>query len=161
MNMMRPNPYLLLLGALDFSVSDLYANRRGELSAHQREQLQRQSLHEIELAIAGLIALIVCGIAFEVRLIVVVFGAACLFSVILAVVIRFEEDAKGVVRVVSGRPEFKPAGRLPFLRPYQLRVDSEDFLVSRPVMQAFDQQHRYRLYYAPGSRTIVSAEVAA
>jgi hypothetical protein len=159
--MMRPNPFLLLINAFDFSVSDLYANRRGELSPRQHQLLEQQRLHELELCTLGLIALIVGGAVLEIRLIVIVFGASCLVSVMLAVNLRYNEDKQGPVQTVSGRLQFKAAAGLPLHPHYHLLIDSEDFLVSNPVKQAFDSTLRYRLYYTPGSLTIVSAEVAA
>lgn len=159
--MMRPNPYLLLIGGLDFSLSDLDANRRGELTSRQRAHLEHRRLREMELCTLGLILLILAGILFELRLMLVVFGAACLVSIMLAVGMRYEEDLRGRVQVVSGRPTFKPAVALPLHPRDHLLIDSQEFSVSQHIKQAFDTGHHYRLYFAPGSRTILSAEVAA
>jgi hypothetical protein len=159
--MMRPNPFLLLIGVLDFSVSDLYANRQGSLTKRQRAQLEHQRTREIEWWAVGLVVLLVSGIMLEARLMVLTFGATSLISIMLAVWIRCDEDLQGRVQVVSGRLGFKAAVGLPFHPQYHLLIDSEDFLVSRQVKQGFDMEQRYRLYYTPGTRTILSAEVAA
>jgi hypothetical protein len=159
--MMRPNPYFRLLGALDFSLIDLDANRRGHLSPRQRERLEKQRWREVSLAVAGFIVLLVCGIAFELRLMLVGFGAACLTSYVLAVEIRFAEDMTGTVSMVRGRLQFDQPGLFPFLACYNLRVGNEDFVIGRSLQRVLNTEQTYCLYYAPGSRTILAAEVAA
>ncbi len=161
LKMMRPNPFLLLIGVLDFSVSDLYANREGRLTSQQRIQLERQRMRDMEILGAVLLVLIVLGIALELRLMVIVFGAASMITIMVGVWIRFDEDLNGTVQMVSGRLRFKGAIGLPLRPYYHLLIDSEDFLVSHQVKQAFDTDLRYRLYYTPGSHTILSAELAA
>jgi hypothetical protein len=159
--MMRPNPFLLLIGVLDFSVSDLYANRQGQLTPQQRIQLEHVRQRSIEILAGILLVLILIGIALEVRLMVIVFGTASMITMMVGLSIRFDEDLNGKVQTVSGRMRFKGALGLPLHPYYHLLIDSEDFLVSQRVKQAFDTELRYRLYYTPGSHIILSAEVAA
>ncbi len=156
--MMRPNPYLLLVSALNFSLNDLDANRRGKLSPTQIVALEQRRLHEMELCTLGLIILILSSLILEIRLVVMLFVAACLVSLMIAIEIRYEEDIRGGVEMVSGRLNFEPNADL--LSRYHIQVDDQDFRVRNRIKGAFDGQHRYRLYYTAASRVILSAEVA-
>lgn len=157
--MMHSNPYLILLGALDFSVADLYTNRRGELSDVQRARLRHQRLKQVEVWLAGIVGLIVVGLAFEAPLLVVLFGVCTLVSVIMAVWIRAEDDLQSGIHSAAGKVTVAPRR----LRPsqYDLWVGTEHFSIAKTLKDALDTRYAYRVYFTGGSRTIVSAEMAA
>lgn len=159
--MMRENPYLLLLDALRFSADELELNRRGQLSKQQRSQLKRRFVHSIRRWLLALIALFSAGRLLQMRWMIVVFGSAAIVSVMVSIWLRWREDLKGQVSQADGYLNIMPTMRFPFGTDYQLSVNDERFTVSQRIRAAFAPGRRYRVYYAPGSRTILSAEVYA
>ena len=157
--MMRANPYLMLIGALNFSVTDLDANRQGELSESQRIHLRQHRLKEMEWWLIGLILLVFAGIIISAEWLPVFFVTACIVSMILAIWFRGEEDLHGRVQAVSGKLTFTSSSIWPSY--YHVWVGNEHFYAPKRVKHAFEGGRHYRVYFTPGSRTIVSAEVAA
>lgn len=158
MGLVRQNPYLLLLGVLDFSAADLAANRQGKLTPKQQTQLERKRLRTLQgwiLAVCGLVA---AGIALHARLIVIVFGTATLVTMALYGWLKFDGDFNQRVQRVQGRLQFTARLMSPF---YTLHIGDQDFRVSALVKRAFQSGDSYCLYYTAGSRTILSAEMAA
>lgn len=157
--MLRQNPYMLLIGALNFSAIDLAANRRGQLSTNQRHEIVGRRLHEIEVWVLVLLLLIVSGVALHVRLVVIAFGGATLITLALAIWLKFDADLNEKVKVAQGKPRITQQLRLPFKARYVLVIGDERFTISQRVRRAFHEDARYRVYYSPGSRSLLSAEV--
>lgn len=156
--MMRPNPYLLLISALNFTAADLADNQRGRLSPNQRETLLRQVLSSVRGWGLVVIILGIGGLMFQAT------SVFWLAGVIMAAVaalawLSFQADLAGGVHAVDGRVTLQERLPLPFWSPYYLVVGRYRFPVSREIGHGFTRGHSYRVYYTSRSRTIVSGEV--
>ncbi|MBZ0282897.1 MAG: hypothetical protein K8L97_19310 [Anaerolineae bacterium] len=158
MGLVRQNPYLLLLGALDFSAADLAANRQGKLTAKQRTQLEQKRLRTLQGWIVAICGLIAGGVALHMRLIVIVFGSATLVTLALYGWLKYNADFSERVQRAQGQFQFTSQLGWPF---YILQIGDEQFRVSSRLKRAFQAGDAYRVYYTVGSRTILSAEMAA
>jgi hypothetical protein len=160
-----------LMDALDFDADDLAANRAGELSPRQRLRLTHQRRLQGWLLTLGLaMTLIALVLVLRVRL-----GGALVFWVGGAVTLwalgfgpaqslfrwlGYDRDVKrGVVRSAEGRLTLsvKPGRRA----SQTLTIGGQSWELGplpKRVFQAFEHGAAYRLYYAAGSRTILSAE---
>jgi hypothetical protein len=159
--MMRENPYLLLLDALKFSTEELDLNRQGHLSKQQRHELKRRFIWTIQRWLLVLITLISIGVLLHVRWMILVFSGSTIVSVMVSIWLRWREDLHSRVSQVEGYLNIMPQVRFPFRMSCLLSVNSERFAVNRRTCGAFAPGRRYRVYYVPGSRTILSAEVFA
>ncbi len=153
--MLNPNPYMVLSGVLGFSAADLTANRLGVLTANQRQALAQQRLRTLGLLASLILVVVVGGHLLQVGLVVIAFCAACLISILLATLERFNEDFEGRVEAIAGNWALR---RLPLGR-YGADVGGQLFNLPKPVKTAFNEQARYRVYYTPGTRRILSAEM--
>ncbi len=164
-------PDARLMDALDFEAADLAANRAGELSPRQRLRLtNRRRLQGWLLMLGVTMTLIALVLVLRVRL-----GGALVFWVAGSVTLwalgfgpaqtlfrwlGYDRDVKqGVVRAAEGRLSLSVRqGR----RASQtLTIGGQSWELSplqRVIIQAFEHGAAYRLYYAAGSRTILSAE---
>lgn len=158
MGLVRQNPYLLLLDVLDFSAADLAANRQGKLTPKQHKQLEHKRLRILQSWILAICGLVAAGVALHARLIVIVFGSAILVTMALYGWLKFDGDFNQQVQRVQGRLQFTVRLMSPL---YILHIGDQDFKVSAFVKQAFQSGDAYCLYYTAGSRTILSAEMAA
>lgn len=160
MGLAHQNPYLLLLGVLEFSAIDLAANRRGTLSEHQRAQLARKRRHALELWILTICLLVALGVILHFRLVVIGFVSATLVTMALGVWLKFDADFKEPVQSIQGAMQFSPKLTPPF-GAYMLRIGNKQFTVSSRLKQALQAGGVYRIYHTAGSHTILSAELAA
>ena len=153
--MLNPNPYMALSTALGFSATDLNANRLGVLTPYQRNRLSSQRQQALSWPIIVLLLLLVGGYLLHVEFILIAFIGACLVTLIIATWQRFQEDLEGHVKVVAGQmaQHTLPLGR------YAAVVDGQTFSLPKHLINTFNQNLHYRLYYTPGTRTILSAEI--
>jgi hypothetical protein len=152
--MLYPNPHLQLMGALQFNAFDLYANQQGQLSPAQRKQIEGWRNQGIEACGAGLMLLWAGGLLLRAPLLMLLFMTAVVVSVFIALWQRAEEDLEEKVRSVTGRLEYFSS----LSRP-TLKINQQQFRVSRAVSEAFTQGRIYRVYFTAGSHTLLSAEV--
>ncbi len=153
--MLNPNPYMMLSGALGFSASDLNANRLGVLTPYQRERLLSKRSKSLIWPILFTLFLVVIGLAFEVTWLFIIFLAACLGSIMIATWLRYQEDFERPVEMITGKWSFQPA----YLGRYAGMVGGQKFNLPKNLSSVFSENFRYRLYYTPGTRTILSAEI--
>ncbi len=153
--MLNPNPYMVLSGALGFSAADLNANRLGVLTPYQRQLLSGHRLRTLSWSAGLMIFLAVLGIAFQMQFLLIAFLAACFVTIMLATWQRYQEDFDVPVETIAGNLMLQP---LPLGR-YAAVINGQSFRLSKQLKSAFNESLRYRLYYAPGTRTILSAEI--
>ncbi len=156
--MMRPNPYMLLISALNFTAADLADNQRGRLSPNQREILLRQVVSSVRgwglvVAVLG-----IGGLMFQ-SMVVIWFAGVMMAAVAALIWLSFQADLANGVRAVDGRVTLQERLPLPFWSPYYLVIGRFRFPVSREIGHGFTRGHSYRVYYISRSRTIVSGEV--
>ncbi|MCA0455244.1 MAG: hypothetical protein LCI00_14810 [Chloroflexi bacterium] len=153
--MLNPNPYLMLSGELGFSAADLTANRLGVMTAKQREQVYTRRLQAMKLPAVVLVLVIFGGLLFEAEWLMIVFGAACMISILVAIWVRFAQDLDSPVEAIAGQwtPYRSTFGRS------ALHMGGLMFHLPQAAHQAFNERARYRLYFTPGTRTILSAEI--
>lgn len=159
--MMRPNPYLLLLSTLDFSVADLVFNRQGQLSPGQRLALERERLQQIERCLLTWVALFIAALVLRVHWFVIVLGTSAMGWMLAALWLRCEEDLRVTVQRVSGHVEGHQSVAWLFYNRFCLSVNQQTLMVSARINAAFEPGRCYRLYYTSGSRRLLSAEVMA
>jgi hypothetical protein len=154
--MLRQNPHLLLMGALDFSASDLAANSRGEFSPTQKQNMQQARFRQIALLVIAAIFIWIGGIEVRVDWIMMAFSTAVLVSLMLGIYYRFQADLESPVQAITGRMN------IAFLMwSSRVQVNGETFRASRDVGAAFAPGHIYRLYHTAHSHLILSAELIA
>jgi hypothetical protein len=153
--MLNPNPYMVLATALGFSAADLNANRLGVLTLYQRQMLLSQRFRALIWPAALMIVVGLFGFILQVQFLLIVFLAACFITIMVATWQRFQEDLDVPVETIAGRVAVQP---LPFGR-YKTVVNGQAFRLPRQLNNAFNQSFNYRLYYSPGTRTILSAEI--
>lgn len=154
--MLRQNPHLLLMGALDFSASDLAANSRGAFSPTQKKLMQQTRFRQIGLLVIAAIFIWIGGIELQFDWIVMAFSTAVLVSLMLGIYYRLQADLESPVQAVTGRVNiaFQMCGS-------RVQVNGDTFRASRSVGEAFKPGHIYRLYHTAHSRLILSAELVA
>ena len=153
--MLNPNPYMMLSGALGFSAADLNANRSGVLTPKQRQMLYSQRLYALSWPTGLMLLLAATGYVLQADFIFILFCAACLVTIIIATWQRFQDDLEGRVEVVAGQWTLRP---LPLGR-YAAVMNGQTFNLSKQTKSAFNESVHYRLYYTPGTHTILSAEI--
>jgi hypothetical protein len=160
-----------LMDALDFDAADLAANQAGQLSPRQRATLTNQRRLQSWLLTLGLaLTLIAFVLVIRVRLggaLVLWVGAAITLWALgfgpaqtLVRWLGYDRDLKqGVVRAAEGRITLRaqPGRR----RLYTLALGGQMWAfgpLQKRLFLAFRDGDSYRLYYAAGSRSILSAE---
>ena len=153
--MLNPNPYLALSGELGFSAADLTANRLGIMTAKQRQQLHTRRLQAMKKPAAVLGLVILGGLLFYAEWLVIAFGAVCMISIMVAIWVRFTQDLDSPVETIAGQ-----------LRSYHsafgqcaANIGGVELSFPHTLHRAFNESARYRLYFTPGTRTILSAEI--
>ncbi len=159
--------------ALEFTVEDLAANRNGFLSSAQRLQLEQQRWkgargYVLLAAVFGVVALIPALRFFtsSIRDTNDLIGACIFGALTLALAwtaytrwqqIHFDA-ARGTASVISGivRLETRTVNRGNVV--YKLKIQGLDFQVSEAALQVFTDGETYRVYYAPESKIVLSAE---
>ncbi|MBZ0307527.1 MAG: hypothetical protein K8I82_15785 [Anaerolineae bacterium] len=157
--MMRPNPYMLLMTALDFTVTDLAENRRGRLSKRQRAYLMRQSWSVLGGRVALLVVLILGGWVFGVHSLIWLTAAAIVLVTLVVIGRSLNTDLQGMVRATDGTVRVVGDSFLPLISRHHLVVGGQQFTVSEQVGQGFATDRSYRIYYTTGTRTILSGEL--
>jgi hypothetical protein len=168
---------LALQVAIGFTLEDLQANRDGYMTKHQRKELNyRRRL--IRVARLGLImfAPVMVGLyvqgasapkdgmmlTSEVILINAVFLAVLLliaFGITFLLLHNLNKDLrKGDVVALEGRVQIYEMGSESRGKIYFLAIDETSFRVSKAVSEAFHKGDDYRIYIAPNTRTILSAD---
>jgi hypothetical protein len=154
---------------LGFTPDDLTANRAGFLGKQQDAQL-RQSARPFWrlITICGVFAVVILAIlvAFAggsreapmlYMLMLIVPGGLCaIFGVRLAGIYASVGDER--VTVVEGLATTYTKSTIRGGVAFYVRIGTEEFFVSRTLQSAFEPGHRYRVYYTPKGRIIVSAE---
>jgi hypothetical protein len=153
--MLNPNPYMVLSTALGFSAADLNANRLGVLTPYQRQMLLNQRSRTLTWSVGLMILLALVGLIFEVQFIFIAFLAACFITIMVAAWQRFQEDLDNPVETITGNLTLQSHA---FGR-YTAVINGESFQLPKQFDNAFDQNLKYRLYYTPGTHTILSAEI--
>ncbi len=153
--MLNPNPYMMLSGAIGFSAADLNANRLGVLTSYQRQMLSAQRSRTVTWALGLVLFLLVLGYAFQVQWLLIIFFVACLVTIMLAAWQRYQEDLDTPLEMIAGKLTFK---RL-LLGRHGAVINGQSFRLSKQLKNAFNENLRYRLYYTPGTHTILSAEI--
>ncbi|MEO8609839.1 MAG: hypothetical protein ABI690_18245 [Chloroflexota bacterium] len=154
--MLRQNPHLLLMGALDFSASDLAANSKGAFSPTQKHGIQQAHFRHIALLVIAAICVWIGGIELNLDWMVMVFGTVVLVSLMLGVYHGLQADLESPVQAIAGRVN------IAFLMwGSRVQVNGDTFRASRSVGEAFKPGHIYRLYHTAHSRLILSAELVA
>jgi hypothetical protein len=164
----QPDPHLMK--ALAFDADDLAANQAGELSPRQRHRLttlrRLQSwLLTFGLALTGMAVAMVLRVRLSGPLVIWVGAAVGIWALgfgpaqTLFRWLGYDRDLKqGRVRAAQGTITVgSRRGRL----PYVLKIAGQVWELGprqRPIALAFQDGETYTLYYAPGSRTILSGE---
>jgi len=153
--MLNPNPYMVLSGALGFSAADLNANRLGVLTPYQRQHLSGQRSRTLAWSAGLILFLLLLGYVFQMQWLLIAFFAACFVTIMLATWQRYQEDLDVPVEMIAGKLTFQhlPLGR------YAAVINGQSFQLSKQLKSAFNESLRYRLYYTPGTHTILSAEI--
>lgn len=162
-----------LMDVLRFTAADLAANRDGRLSEPQKDRLARSWRRMLWIVIA-----VIMGIGFGATLILyfaqendstILSIIGIILTIINALVVglgaqsylRTSRDLRdGRVAVLDGvvSHTIRVAGRV---ATYILKVDGQEVVVAKPVFFAFEDGKPYRLYRAPNTKTLFSAEPSA
>ncbi len=155
----------VLAAALKFTDDDLAMNAAGRLSPAQAAMLQRRRTVGAIL-IGGL-----CATVGFFLLIGTVGATASLGPILLAMLVflafalavgaipavRISRDLQQGVKVAEGRValDMTPAQNS---ATYKVQIDGQKFKVQKRAFLAFKNGDPYRIYYAPNTKTILSAE---
>ncbi|MBN8638753.1 MAG: hypothetical protein J0M07_25790 [Anaerolineae bacterium] len=154
----------VLMRALNFTEDDLALNAAGQLSAAQIERLKTQRSTTAILAVA--LSVIVGGLllfanvyARSLAPLVMMVLIFILFTVVTGIIpaLQMTRDLQAGVQVAEGRVELDTIARRR-RTTYVVKLNGQKFKVRKMTFLAFKNGDPYRLYYAPHSRTILSAE---
>lgn len=172
----KPKTDRSLMHGLNFSAEDLAANRDGYMTFEQRARLRRRAMLDAGSYLAfaclvGLFFFMMLSVAFSdnVPSSLILGGLLTLTGMFgLGTVIVFGAMAhrwrlyradlyKGDVSTTAGSVslDIQDWGRR---ASYKVRVERLTFDVSKKALLAFKNGERYRVYYAPNSKTLLSAE---
>lgn len=158
--------------ALRFDAADLQANRGGRLSPRQTQALRTAWRRTLALH-AGLLLAITLGATIALFLgwrtespVLTIVGIALtvcnafVLGLLAQAAMRFRGDTSGTpVRVLEGQAErtlrVNPRARS---AAYFVRLGGGEIRVNKPVFNAFAEGGRYRVYRAPASGQVLSAE---
>jgi hypothetical protein len=156
--MLRQNPHMLLMDTLGFSATELETNRRGELSAEQKSELQFALTRQIGLWTMIVFVMWLIGLAAQVNILMMLFVTAVIGSLLIGLWRQLRDDLTEKMGVATGRVEIHGHPLFPGIFA-RVQVNDDTFRVSHAVGMAFVPGRIYRLYYAPDSRTLLSAEL--
>jgi hypothetical protein len=160
-----------LMSLLQFNEDELETNRQGRLSEMQEYRLRLRLRRSIAIGIGfilimSLIAtiLIFLGSQEESPILTVIgVGVTICGAAITGVFARYwlrlnADIQQGKVSEVAGELEriVKPINRR--VMTYLLRVDQAEFVVAKETFKVFKHGEAYRLYRAPYTGTLLSAE---
>jgi hypothetical protein len=162
---------LALMTGLTFTERDLRSNREGELSDSQHERLRRErgaylSRSALVLSIspvAGIYAIAEAGRLLHTPVPLLLLVALALGGYALYVWLRlrrlggdlrsgYAASVEGVAQRSTAHDPTRGQHR------YTLTIGDTRFEVSKRVYDAFEDDQRYRVYYTPNTRTLLSAE---
>lgn len=162
-----------LIKAIGFTYADLDANRDGYMSKKQRAALSKERqflLYTITIGVVGiaiLYAIILLRNVIEGREISynIVLIAFIFFVPVLGFLFTWfnrnqlnSDLYKGTVYVVEGVISLHITDYGKKATFYYMYVQEEKFRLEKPVFEAFVDGEPYAIYYAPNSKTILSAE---
>lgn len=161
-----------LMHALDFSIYDLEANRKGHLSSSQRRRIQTEGY----FAIVGLLLITAMGMAGGGLAIVSGDRAQIIGGMMLVIIVSvlpsiiafrmsrryhdiLEKSAVRTMRGVIRKQTLEPHNKS--MCQFKIQMGSEDFPVNVNAFNAFVEDREYCLYIAPHLKQIFSAEPTA
>lgn len=165
-------PLPTLAEALNITAEDLTANRAGQLSAAQKERLQRGWRRTLLILISvivfvGLLATLALffGQRNESSVLVAVGIALTVINAVIVGVgaqsyLRTSNDLRaGKISELRGvvSHTVRVSGRV---ATYVLKLDGQEVVVPKPVFFAIEDGKPYRVYRAPASKTVLAAEPA-
>ncbi len=149
-----------LKSLLHFTDEDLTMNKQGQLSEKQTERLQKMAMRTV-YTLMGFALIFAVLIYFGAQSPVV----AALLLLFVAFVARreYRRSIKGItagtVEHVSGVVYRRRVSRGSDDRfNYYLKVNETTFKVGEDTFSAFEDGQRYRIYYTPLNKFIISAE---
>lgn len=162
-----------LLTALNITSADLAANRQGQLSETQRLRLRRAWRRTL---LTGTLALIFVGLTATVLLFLGQTGGSGILTllgigltIINAAIVGI--GAQSLLRLNRDLHEQKVMAQETIIHrtvriagrnaTYVLKTDGDELVVPKGVFNAFVDGARYRLYRAPASKALLSAEPIA
>ncbi len=169
----KHKPEHLLMGAIGFTEEELEANREGYMSKRQRSRLNaKHSSWGIRTILAVGITLFLCASAIidgnrigdTVESRVAIIGFICIVGGTAIIYTRlkganFTADLrKGDIHIIEGRVVLDVSNQGNRGDFYTVRVEDTTFATNKPIFLAFKNGDPYRIYYAPHSKTILSAE---
>jgi hypothetical protein len=169
----KSKPEHMLMQAIGFTEEDLEANREGYMSKRQRSRLYaKRSSWGIRTILAVGITLFLCVSAIIdgnrigdtvssrlaiIGLICIVGGSAVVYTRLKGA--NFTADLwKGEIHIIEGRVVLDVSNQGNRGDFYTVRIDDTTFAINKPIFLAFKNDDPYRIYYAPRSKTILSAE---
>jgi hypothetical protein len=161
------------ISVLGFTADDLAANRDGKISDSQKVYLRSYRLLQARAYfVFGLFLLLIAAVPglryfrSTVRDGYDLLGAVVFFAFALLLIglgvnrwRRVQKDIQnGVVNNANGtaRLHIKRAGRGHY--EYKLRVEGQEFDLSKDTIAAFTEGQSYRVYYTPLSKVVLSSE---
>ena len=162
-----------LPAALGFTADDLDANRKGQLSHSQIEQLKRLRRRKTLAAAALFVALVLASTILvyigQINRSVILFGAGAVLTLINAfgvgragrAYMRVGGDLRsGQVEALVGDVE-RVLRRGRAIDSFLLRISGAELNVSEEVFMGFRHEAPYRIYRTSYSRLLLSAEPAS
>lgn len=168
----KHKPEHMLMQAIGFTEEDLDANREGYMSKRQRVILGSNRTFWNTLTTFAAILAIPLAFLFSFCSFISApsssfkLGNMALFCLLIAGIIYFmkrkwarviDDLRTGDVSAIEGRVKLDFADRGNWSL-YSLAISGEIFNVKKSVFLAFKNGDPYRIYYAPHSKTILSAE---
>lgn len=167
----QPNADLTLARALKFTESDLEANRSGHMTSAQAETVRARGKdsvmrYRIGVIVLGFFLIVFTVLAMLIGLAGIYFalGAALLIVPMIVIgrsAVRFEAGLTGELqaRTVSSAAGTVRHPRYPQEGRYMFYINGSAFKhLTLGEFQAFTKGARYRVYFSPHSRVILSAE---
>jgi hypothetical protein len=169
----KHKPEHMLMQAIGFSEEDLEANREGHITKRQRVRLNaKRTSWGLRSALAVGIMLFLCASAIidgnrigdTVESRVAIIALICIIGGTAIIYTRlrggyFNSDLrKGDVHIIEDRVVLDVSSQGNRGDSYSVRIDETTFAVNKPIFLAFKNGDPYRIYYAPHSKTILSAE---
>ena len=159
-----------LMREIPFSEADLESNRSGHMSDIQAARLRHARFRAVftGFAVILLVALVATTLLFlamrngSIILNLIAVGLIVINAVMMGMFARYwlrlSADLRdGEVEIIEGELErvIRPYGRV---NNYIIRIDGVQFSVTRQLFMQFRHESPYRIYRAPYSNALLSAE---
>jgi len=169
----KSKPEHMLMEAIGFTEEDLAANREGYFTKRQRTRLSAKQSSWIILAfliaVVGLFLAmfaVVDGVrtdATTARTVGLIFADLVVVAGLLSYIWlnwrRYNTDLRDTeLRTVEGRVLLDVSHQGNSGNYYTVHVEDINFSINKPIFLAFKNGDPYHIYYAPHSKTILSAE---